>query len=103
MSYDVKKGLQRTKELVLNGWTQKALARDKDGEIVSPFGYDAVCWCLGGALLNVGWDNAMKMSHVIYEVGRKHGLIDLVSWNDHEDTNLEKVILLLDDAIANCE
>lgn len=45
----VEAALERSAALVLEGWSQGALARDGHGEAAAYDGADAVAWCMRGA------------------------------------------------------
>lgn len=44
--------LDKAANLIEQGWTQGAYARDANGIGVHPRSEDAVCWCLTGAIQN---------------------------------------------------
>lgn len=48
--------LKRAKDLLQQGWTKNAYARDDFGYSVSETSEDAVCWCANGALWRAVWD-----------------------------------------------
>ena len=43
-------------DLIKQGWTQKALARNERGWTVSPMHHGACTWCIEGALFKAQWD-----------------------------------------------
>jgi hypothetical protein len=64
-------------------WTQRALARDKNGEAVSPFSPDAVAWCVLGALFKC---EVRDKSAVRKLTGDR-----IMAWNDDPNRTFHEV------------
>ena len=84
---------QLPSDLVEQGWCQGALALDSHGNVVSPYGLQAVKWCAEAAALVVygycpkylEWNNAM-----IEEIGQS-----VFMWNDNPRRNKAEVLCVM--------
>ena len=112
----VKQGLIETLSIVEQGWTQGALARDKNGRAETLYSLHACEWCLMGAIDKMrrhvdDWEYAAKRTtyqHAIIKalrrVNPKLQNPDCVArWNDDGTRKKEDVIVLLSKAIELCD
>ena len=79
-----------------SNWAQKALAKDKDGNVVRLRSEDAVCWCLLGAGLKCYGENWYLVETQLLSLIRGKGFLDLINFNDN--STHEKVVELLKEA-----
>ena len=98
--------LKKVEEIVQQGWTQRALARNKDGELTLVNHPDACRWCVVGAsfraanLLEIPYQSSTidDLSHHI----RQAAGIDLGKlghWNDRQYQTQESVLATIRKAI----
>lgn len=80
------------RDLLMQGWTQRALARNKNGRDVEGDSDEAVAWCVVGA-----WDVAEIRTGVLLcnEVREEVGG-DVVYWNNHPARTHAEVLDLAD-------
>lgn len=101
--------VNRAQARIRKGWTQNAIARNIDGDIVDADRPDARCWCLSGALWSP--DNVPghqdKLNHLLLElaVGKDdsndnsyRAVLRLVEWNDAPSRRHSEVLDLLNRA-----
>lgn len=83
-------------------WTQKAMARDKDGFSKFEWSEDAVCWCMAGACMRCypSRDEACSVwrrlnRHVTSDVSPWPAYEDATAWNDDPERKYEDVVAVL--------
>lgn len=98
----IKETLQEVRRLIDIGWTQNAYARLSDGRTCGPSDNRAVCWCLAGAFMRVGFENP----ETFYSSNTRARMflrtwiqVPLTDFNDAASSK-EEVLLVLDKAIA---
>ena len=100
IAIEVRKLLQSPK-----AWTKGTYARDADGNKVSSYDKNAVCWCLQGAIHKSSerghsteiWD---VMENFLRE---KYGYSTITSYNDQTLREHSDVIQMLDSFIADAK
>lgn len=72
-------------------WTQRAFARDENGERTSCTSATACCWCLAGAIIHVYGELAYTAFDRIHWRG---GIAesDLCNWNDAPERTFQDVV-----------
>lgn len=60
--------LEQAARLVERGWTQRAYARDDNDTPVLATSPEAVCWCLGGAIMAAGRGHFPEANDAIQRV-----------------------------------
>jgi hypothetical protein len=90
--------LKRARELINQGWTKSAYARDKDGLKVPNSSSKAVCWCVEGAIYRA----AYELDYDSYPSRRMFQNIygGMVDFNDAIARNKEQVLTAFDKVIA---
>lgn len=83
--------LRRARVFIHNGWTQGALARDRNGKHTGPKNLQATCWCLGGALIQAGF----RFGDYRFTSRRS-----VAGWNDDPKRTQTQVLACLDNSIA---
>lgn len=74
-------------------WTQGVMARDAQGNEVSPQDENAICFCLLGALEKCNYEHKQ---HLLYRVLRvEYDEYSIVSFNDSPRRTHEEVLNLL--------
>jgi len=95
----VKETLQRAKQYIEQGWTQKANARMADGKEVNSLAPEAVSWCAGGAI------NKAMRCYEDYETCWVFRAVvpnqDIVAWNDAPERTKEEVLAKFDEVISS--
>jgi hypothetical protein len=100
---DVLQVLRQARELISDPkhWTQKACARDVNGEHIDIFSPDAVCFCVGGAIERVSKTGCREAYLLLDQVAEK--LTDEKSAYPYLDVNdklgHEATLVMLDGAI----
>jgi len=87
------KFFKAVERLVLSGWTQEALARDKEGEPIDPCDPEACSWCIIGAVLKVAddWDiepspHRIFLDNLVRELDDSNlGRYTLARYNDQKE------------------
>ena len=101
--------LREARELIAAGWSQHAMARDKDGKSIQPHQPEAVCFCLIGAMIKARGSSAIDWlanptSHLLLARNELFGnKIALSAINDTKGRKLEEIIALYDKAIEICQ
>jgi len=82
-------------------WTQGESARTADGQVVFAPHKDAVCWCLYGAIAQVGGANC-DFNSTTYLASRfiEKGEETLAAWNDAPERTQAEVVAKLREAAA---
>lgn len=88
-------------------WTKGTYARDADGNKVSSYDKNAVCWCLEGAIHKAS-DSLRGHSTEIWDVMEKflqdkYGYLNIASYNDQTVREHSDVIQMLDSFIADAQ
>lgn len=88
-------------------WTQEYYSYDKDGNRCEPNSKEAVCWCLGGAVLRCySHKNITQREKIIVKLQKVlNGKLDRVKehgnpisgWNDFPGRKFEEVKALVDE------
>lgn len=100
---DYRQILARTIELLTQGWTTGALARNSDGYYCSSLDRDAVCWCLHGALIKATIEldvpHSMRRSIVAMlisklSIDREYPYTNLALYNDTQES-VEPILRIL--------
>lgn len=103
--------LTKALALIREGWTQRALARDAAGRVVSPSDPLAVCRCLAGAIQTAaGPAHTVRtrartcLGNVLYfgEFDGRFRRFDILSFNDDAATTQLQVEALILRGLANC-
>jgi hypothetical protein len=69
-------------------WTQGAMARNADGDVVAVTSPKAVRWCLAGAIKRSnGTEDWEKAYDAFFETNKRRG----ISWNDAPERTFEEV------------
>lgn len=95
----VKETLQRAKQYIEQGWTQKANARLAYGKEVNSLAPDAVSWCIGGAIsraMRCDEDYQTRWAFSAFVPNK-----DIVAWNDAPERTKEEVLAKFDEVIAS--
>ena len=93
--------LKAARAKIEKGWTQGAMARDKNGVALSCSDQDAACWCVMGA--------TMAVTHDIPTTNAAIGFLRLAvgdfapRWNDTPGRTQAEVLAAFDKAIELCE
>jgi hypothetical protein len=100
--------LSSARSLIIDGWCQRADARDARGREVTPWSPEARAWSVLGAL--VGADGVgrpppgvmpiVELGEAIVALGDAGATHSLESWNDAEHRTRAEVIALFDRALA---
>lgn len=94
---------------IVQGWCQKAVARNAAGVSVEVNAVDAVSWCIYGALAKADHDVGDHYHHHSVDLMREaHAALDpqdgharlLGLWNDARGRTKEEVLTVFDNAIA---
>ncbi len=95
-------GLKKVREILANGWTQEASARDAEGEPLFSTDPRACSFCILGAVWRaVGYENQME-SRLVYALRNAIGEdAKLVSYNDTPGRTQDEMLALVDKAIEN--
>lgn len=95
--------LREARELIAQGWTQHAFARDAQGEICAASEAVATCWCIRGAVRRVCLTGESSESplwgKVLHTLSTTLGRGGLAEWNDAPERTKEEVLSLFDRAI----
>lgn len=93
--------LKRMRGLLASGWTQGALARDRNGHEVSETSDNAVSFCIAGAMYRSarGLIRLWSIHHALREVNAD----EIASWNDARNRTQSEVLALIDRAIEIAE
>lgn len=95
--------LTEARALLAQGWTQKASARDKDGNPVHTMHADACQFCAVGALLKVSdpvdFEASLDVETHLY-AALPEGFTSIVAFNDAKGRTQDEVLALFDLAIA---
>ena len=88
-------------------WTKGTFARDADGNKVSSYDKNAVCWCLEGAIHKAS-DSLRGHSTEIWNVmdeflKEKYGYSSMVAYNDHTLREHSDIVRMLDSFIKEAE
>ncbi len=104
---NITKILIRAKQLLIDyGWTQKRFARDKFGNVTRPRLKNAVCFCIGGAIMRASGPNTNKNCHL---ANKALGLLvnvvkeNIYIWNDNPKRNKDQVLKAFDKAIKKSQ
>lgn len=107
------KTLEKVRDLIQQGWTKAAFARNEAGDQVDPTSQEACSWCLLGALqcaLNVSesYQVIRKAPRVIFASDnvlkeRFPQFVSMISLNDYRLTTKSDVIDFLNLAIAKLQ
>ncbi len=98
MTTPISEVLRKARAVEEQGWTQGAIARNVDAEMVDPDDDDAVCWCAMGALI-VAEPNFDRLLDALYVLrSSTNGYVDL--FNDAPGRTQQEVIAAFDRAIA---
>lgn len=104
--------LEKARELLLRGWTQRAFARNQYGTPVPSWATDACCWCAHGAIVRAQYElfgataKALESNTVISCMEQLDVLLnsaDLSAFNDLLTTTQKDVLDLFDRAIEMTE
>ena len=104
MEPEVRRVLERTRELVVAGWCQGSFARTAAGEAVGYNNEEAERWCLSGAVnraaCDVGglWAGAEGAYTVLQ--GALGEEVFLSWWNDQPGRGRSEVLALIDRVLA---
>jgi hypothetical protein len=81
-----------------HAWTQKTLAKDMNGNKVSPGDPSACCFCLYGAVCYCYSEpnTKLRVLNLIRSTLRLPSVIEITSWNDAKERTLEEVIAIAD-------
>jgi hypothetical protein len=79
----VEKILLKAADIIDAGWTQRAEARDKSGEVVDPMGPAATNFCAIGAVRRAAW-NDQALDAALNALRDEIGTSGLGNWNDSE-------------------
>ena len=97
--------LRRARELIEQGWTTRAPARDHNDNWCFSHNQNANKWCLGGAISRAMDDAGLVTNQITLE--RKFmkitGIHNIPSWNDAPTTTKNHVITALNYAINQLE
>lgn len=97
---DITESLVKARELIVNGWSQGADARDGAGQRINLYSENAVSFCTVGALhrTTFSYPHLLDAQNFLKEIaGDKY----LTVWNDHPARTKEEVIDLFDRAIRS--
>ena len=90
--------LQATRDFIhKNGWTQRAIARDKNGKSINMSSPNACSFCLGGAMIKIGADEAYRF---LTQLLSKRGST-IPHFNDEPGRTKEDILNFLDAMIAD--
>lgn len=99
MHEDLKEYLETAAQLVEDGWTREAFARDAEGIACGPKDSRAVCWCITGAIFKAIGSNFEKTFPLIQGLRNTllaEGQISIVpEWNDRHCSSKEEAAQIL--------
>ena len=114
--------LKEAREIITpeDRWTKGVLARDKQGDAISPDSIEAVCFCAMGAIDKAAYMQEYPLSSDVPDIGAgeiaaevicllgeevnrryRGGTISVNAWNDDPSTTHKDVLKMFDRAITN--
>jgi hypothetical protein len=98
--------LENGRALVAQGWTQRASARDRDGNAVHPWSPDARAWSVLGAIIcgdesHQGRAPVGQLAETVMEVAAVIGTASLNHWNDDPGRTQDDALAAFDAATAS--
>ena len=95
---DIVDTLLAARDIVADGWCQKAPARTTDGRGVLANDPDAAAWCMAGAIEKVtGNDHVTDAHRFVYQYLADEKHIGLFGFNDTEGRTKWQVVGMLDE------
>jgi hypothetical protein len=76
-------------------WVKGYFGRNEEGDCVNPHSYQAVCWCVVGAIRKCYLDPYNSVLVKLAEHLKQQGWESIPEWNDSETTKHEDVIKVL--------